>query len=182
MQYSSATVIIHEGRFKLQKTAISVPEIVLLRALHGSDDTVRDIKPHRWKRVQSFAGEKKRLLDIYGKKAATAKLIEQLFPGAMPRMPTSLKDIATGTPVLDGEDSDDAGDYEDKAPARRGRKGKEPAGAMPITVNVPAAEPGEIRVEGEDEGPAELIDQSDEPVDYTFLNKPKTDDNVSDKA
>src|SRR5690606_15297621 len=94
------------------KTAVSVPEIVLLRRLHGGDDAVRDIKPRYWKRVKSFRAEKQRLMEIYGTKESQARLIDELFPGEFPRLPTSLKDILTGNPVLDGEDSPDAEDYD----------------------------------------------------------------------
>lgn len=176
MQYVSCTVVMHEGKFHVQKDAISVPEIVLLRRLHGGDDAVRNITPTYWKRVSSFRAEKQRLLDIYGRKDSQAKLIETLFPGEFPRMPSSLKDIKTGNPTLDGEDSEDAGSYDDMPTTKRGGKKRDMTETPPKKVK-PALPPDEdeIRVEGEDEEDGDSaipeVDQSEEPEDYTFLNK-----------
>jgi hypothetical protein len=176
MQYVSCTVVMHEGKFRVQKNAISVPEIVLLRRLHGGDDAVLNIRPQHWKRVSSFRAEKQRLMAIYGRKETTAKLIDELFPGEFPRLPTSLRDIATGNPVLDGEDGADAGSYDDAPAPKRGKaNGKgETTPPKPVVVTVPKEEPDEIRIPGEDEedgdAPVELADQSDEPEDYSFLN------------
>lgn len=87
----------------VRKTGVTVPEIVVLRAVHG-DDAVYEIVAEGGASGHQIGNvaEKKRLLELYGQKEAGAKMIETMFPGYDPRMPTTLKQI--GVDLLADED------------------------------------------------------------------------------
>lgn len=103
------------------KADVSVPEIALLRAIHGNDGVVQ-VKPTRMTKTP-HATELLRLRGIYGTDKAGDELITKLWPGLSPRLPVSLKDIAVeeAEPPDMGED-DDTGvpgaDYGPKEPAQ----------------------------------------------------------------
>lgn len=68
------------------KARVTPPEVLILRAIHGSDAVLKfqplgmDKRPH--------AGEVERLKAEYG-----AKVFGEAFPGAAPNLPISFKDI-----------------------------------------------------------------------------------------
>lgn len=65
---------------------VSVPEIPVLKSIHGHDAVV-NIKKTRTSQVDSKT-ERDRLDRIYGQ-----PLVEKLFPGVVSKLPTSLLDI-----------------------------------------------------------------------------------------
>ena len=75
----------------VRRINVSVPEILLLQAIHG-EDAVREV---------AYAGESDRdtveemehLHKMYGGKEEIKLLIEKLFPGARPVLPSKLSDI-----------------------------------------------------------------------------------------
>jgi hypothetical protein len=86
--------------FTVFKQDVTVPEIALLRALHGPD-SIRDIKP-LYMDKRSHAEERSRLLLEYGnaKDHKDESIFEKLFPGLSP-LPVHLKDI--GIEIADEE-------------------------------------------------------------------------------
>lgn len=72
--------------FSTTKTDVTVAEIAILRALHGTV-SVRDISPTRMD-ARSHADERERLTLVYGEKVVAAA-----FPGAAARLPSQLIDI-----------------------------------------------------------------------------------------
>jgi hypothetical protein len=86
--------------FTVFKQDVTVPEIAILRAIHGPD-SVRDIKPlHMDKR--SHSEERSRLMHEYGnaKDHKDESIFEKLFPGLSP-LPVHFKDI--GIEIADEE-------------------------------------------------------------------------------
>jgi hypothetical protein len=143
MQFCNVTLKLNsDNNFQLAKDGVTVAEIVVLRALHG-EEAVVDIQPTRVLKGYSGVSEKQRLLTIYGAdKDANAKLVESLFPGAVPRMPTSLQDIGL---ALDS-------DY--MATARQRQRG-----AAPITVSDLNGD--EVDADGDEDGDENLGDGGD---------------------
>jgi hypothetical protein len=72
---------------RVPKKGATVAEIVVLRAVHGGDDAVRNIQPVGMDK-RTHAGEFARLCRLYG-----AKRVKELFPGANPQLPVNLADI-----------------------------------------------------------------------------------------
>jgi len=79
------------------KTDVTPAEIIVLRAIHG-DSAVANIKPKKMDKRPN-AQEWDRLQASYGRApdglmdAGNGALLAQLFPGAMPKLPVTLKDI-----------------------------------------------------------------------------------------
>jgi len=69
------------------KKNVTVAEIVVLRAIHGGEDTVVNIQPIKNDK-RPHAEELQRLIDRYG-----AKVVTNMFPGAHPKLPVDLVDI-----------------------------------------------------------------------------------------
>jgi hypothetical protein len=69
------------------KPAVTVAEIIVLRAIHGGNDTVTQIQPIHMDR-RSHAEEFARLCRVYG-----TRRVSELFPGANPQLPVNLADI-----------------------------------------------------------------------------------------
>src|SRR5215813_6763116 len=95
MQLASCSVnLAGDLRHVVFKDRVTIAEIIVLRAIHGQD-AVRNIKAisGRSGHMIGNVAEKERLIDIYGRSKDGLALIEQLFPGYDPRMPSSLKDL-----------------------------------------------------------------------------------------
>jgi hypothetical protein len=75
-------------RNTVHKRGVTVAEIVVLRNIHGGD-AVTSIQPVKNDR-RSHALELDRLRSIYNRRD---QVVDQLFPGANPKLPTNLKDI-----------------------------------------------------------------------------------------
>ena len=78
------------------KRKVSVAEIEVLRAVHG-DDAIQNIKPRGQER-RSTAEELDRLRRLYRGNVATEAglsrgIVDQVFRGPRPSLPTALKDI-----------------------------------------------------------------------------------------
>lgn len=82
------------------KQNVTPAEIVILQRIHGTD-AVTDIRPTRMDK-RSHADEYERLQRIYGKNGRTtvegepSVLLDRLFPGAIKKLPVTLKDIGLG--------------------------------------------------------------------------------------
>jgi len=82
----------------VEKTNVSVPEIVILRAVHGGQDSVINIDMAapsqdetvipRTKASWSIGDEMARLRTIYG-----PKVVDAIFPGHNPRLPMSMRQL-----------------------------------------------------------------------------------------
>jgi hypothetical protein len=87
------------------KDNVTVPEIVLLRAIHGND-SVNNIQPTGMDK-RPHAAEYERLKKIYG----TAKdekenlILDKLFPGHNPVFPVTLADIGLEVSGADTEEA-----------------------------------------------------------------------------
>jgi hypothetical protein len=93
MQFADVTVRLSgDINFSIEKANVSVAEIMLLRAIHGGEDAVTNIRPTA---VSRGLAAKKIKDDMLQKYAGTSgePLIEKMFPGIDPRLPKTLKDI-----------------------------------------------------------------------------------------
>lgn len=95
MHICDITLSMHEGTFKHRISNVTVPEIVLLREIHGGAEAVSEIEIVDHKNLYAKQ-EKERLLNKYGVKKAHRDLIERLFPGLTPSFPTSIDQIRVG--------------------------------------------------------------------------------------
>lgn len=84
------------------KTGVTPAEILVLQAIHGADATV-NIRPTKVDRARSHAAEYERLANIYDKAASSNEpgedrksIMATLFPGALKKLPTTLKEIGMG--------------------------------------------------------------------------------------
>lgn len=90
------------------KQDVTPAEILVLRRLHG-DDAVIDIRPTRQdKRQHSFEWD--RLVAMYGQNGSSSTdgqsvLLNDLFPGAIKKLPVSLAEIEQG--IVEPEEVDD---------------------------------------------------------------------------
>lgn len=101
MQRCTATIRLAGDMLNtVQKSGLSPAEIIILRHIHGGPDAVVDIQPNYMDK-STHMGEYDRLCSIY-----RADVVATIFPGAMPRLPVSLKEIMA-----------DAPDEEEEAPA-----------------------------------------------------------------
>ena len=73
----------------VEKVELTPPEIAVLRHIHGQDAVI-NILPVRVDK-RGHATERARLEGIYGE-----KVVAELFPGAMAKLPSLLKDIGLG--------------------------------------------------------------------------------------
>lgn len=120
-------------------------EILILQHIHG-EDAVVDVRPTRVDKRRLVTEEWDRLVSLYDNASGpfTAQpgdedksVMARLFPGAMRKLPTTLKEIGMGN--IDGSD--------EPAP-RRGKKSEEPpAGDPPAEEG--SVDAGENAGEGE---------------------------------
>lgn len=112
MQYCDCSVSLHgsDNYIVVEKTDLSIPEIVLMQHLHG-EDAVRNIRPVRTTK-EPVISAKRRLLERYSDPSygAIREAVEKLWPGMNPMLPRSLEDIGLV------ENRDD-GNVTDKGPA-----------------------------------------------------------------
>jgi hypothetical protein len=127
MQLVDCTVHLHGSPLHtVRKRGVPVPEVILLRAIHGGDDTVVDIE---------YAGDREdydvldELMRNYGSKEETVKTIRDLFPGANPGMPKDVSVLGLSLPSDDekmniyrGSQAQAAADSEARAKAARADK------------------------------------------------------------
>lgn len=113
------------------KPAVTVAEIVILRAIHGADAVV-NIQPLRNDK-REHAKELNRLKDEYGDKVFSA-----VFPGSYPKLPIYFKDVGIDI------------DFNDDKPA--GRKTAKPAAAAANENGSASAGEGEGDDNGGDAG------------------------------
>lgn len=71
----------------VRKTGVSVPEIFILRALHGTASVIDIVQISTEDRT--VAEEKQRLAGLYNR--PVRKVVEDEFPGQYPQMPTTFK-------------------------------------------------------------------------------------------
>ena len=108
MQHCSCVIFLDGDRnSSVHKADVTVAEIALLRAIHGPD-AVDGIKP-------TFMGKEKPAQDLarlrleYANSNVTkegAPLVDAVYPGRNPSVPTKLADIADSA-FDEGEDDDD---------------------------------------------------------------------------
>lgn len=146
MQRCDITVYIRgDQRQQVQKYDVSVAEIVVLQAEHGSD-AVRDIRPRRNRTGDVHAREFDRLCQIYGETR-----IREAFPGLVPQLPFRLSDIgidrlssplmAANAVIEDDDEPAEVQEAEKKPVKRRGRPPKaRPASDAEVDA-APAEEP-----------------------------------------
>lgn len=92
----------------VRRTGVTVPELAVLRQIHGGDG-VGNIKPTGMDK-RAHGQELERLKGIYDRRE---QIVARLFPGASPKLPAKLADLGL----------DDDGEDEDK-PKSNGRKRK----------------------------------------------------------
>lgn len=78
-------------RNEVPKIGITVPEIVLLRAIHGGSDTVTKVVK-KGSRNTTAVQEKARLTALYGRREDQRQVLETLFPGFRPSFPLSVEE------------------------------------------------------------------------------------------
>jgi hypothetical protein len=93
MQYCSADIALYgqEGAVIVPKEDLSIPEIALMRALHG-EDGVRNIQPTRVT-TEAMVSFKAKLVEKFKSSPETLKVMDKLWPGMSPLLPKSLEDI-----------------------------------------------------------------------------------------
>lgn len=128
MQHCSCIVYLDGDRnSSVHKPDVTVAEIALLRAIHGPD-SIGGIKP-TYVGKEKQAAELARLRVEYANSNVTKEggsLIEAVYPGRNPSLPTKLTDIDTEDSAFDeGEDEDDVppppADPEESAPPAAAR-------------------------------------------------------------
>lgn len=85
------------------KTNVTPAEILVLQKIHGSDAVV-DVRPTKFDQNRGHRVEFDRLADLYDKGAGDSaipeeeskSILNQLFPGAMKKLPTKLDEIGMG--------------------------------------------------------------------------------------
>jgi hypothetical protein len=92
MQYADITVCISgDINFQVERTNCSIPEIALMREIHGADG-VRNIRPTTMtKEPRSEA--KPRLVARFQHSPKTLETIDKLWPGLSPQLPRTLAEI-----------------------------------------------------------------------------------------
>ncbi len=104
MQTASCTVRLSGSRDNtVHKPSVTVAEIAILRAIHGSESVTNivtlenDKRPHR--------AERERLEKLYGKAtdAADKRVIDLVFPGINTPLPNTLADIGLAEQEEDEE-------------------------------------------------------------------------------
>ena len=99
MEVATVTVrLAGDLNMQIPRHGVTPPEAAVLRAIHGSDAVV-DIKNIHMDRREHRA-EKARLLERYDR-----KVVERLFPGVLPQLPITFKDIEA-LPEIEIEESD----------------------------------------------------------------------------
>ncbi len=77
---------------QVRRTDVSVAEIMVLRAIHG-DDSVINVIGHAGERRNALE-ERTRLRQFYSARTEDGRsVVDALFPGAMPQLPTKLSEI-----------------------------------------------------------------------------------------
>jgi hypothetical protein len=96
----------------VHKRNATVAEVMILRQIHGGE-AVTDVKPVRNDR-RAHATEIERLRGIYNRRGS---VVDQVFPGANPKLPTNLKDLGLEPAQLsaDADGSDSAGQESDES-------------------------------------------------------------------
>ena len=90
MQLVHCTVNLNgDPRKQVRRVNVSVPEIMILQAIHG-DDAVIEME---YAGERDSTDEKERLDKFYGGKQEILDKIKELFPGARPQFPQKLTDI-----------------------------------------------------------------------------------------
>ncbi len=92
MEYAQVTVRLAGSLENTVIKEVSVPEIPILKAIHGHDAVV-DISKTRSEPVAD-AVERDRLDKVYG-----TPIIEKLFPGVTAKLPSTMVDIGLEVPV-----------------------------------------------------------------------------------
>ena len=118
MHLCKCTVLLSgEVMHQVSKINVTPAEILILKAIHGNEAVTNVVPTTNNKRPH--AEEYDRLMQIYGQtKVGGQPVVEKLFPGASPKLPSSLKDIglqntgdigriADGKPKADVTDPDD---------------------------------------------------------------------------
>lgn len=93
----------------VEKTGVSPAEIIILRAIHGGDDAVVNIRPTGMDKMPHIQ-ERARLDFAYG-----AAVVDALFPGKLSQLPVSNSDIGVEAPNPDEPAPAEAEAAEDKA-------------------------------------------------------------------
>lgn len=93
----------------VEKYGVSPAEIMILRAIHGGDDTVVNVRPTIMDSLPHIQ-ERARLENIYG-----AAMVDAMFPGKLAQLPVSNSDIGierdapeepmTAPPVPEGSEA-----------------------------------------------------------------------------
>lgn len=92
MEYAQVTVRLAGSLENTVVKEVSVPEIPILKSLHGHDAVV-DISKSRVAPVEQ-AVERDRLEKVYG-----PAIVEKAFPGVTSKLPSTLSDVGIGSPV-----------------------------------------------------------------------------------
>lgn len=123
----------------LDKINVTPAEILVLQRIHAHD-AVEDVRPTRMTK-RAHIEERDRLLTIY-----KAKVIQEMFPGAAPSLPATLKDIGIDIEPSVEDDEEPRGKKAAKKAraARKAPPARNPGDAKPESaaekLNIPVDE------------------------------------------
>ena len=103
MQLSNITLRLGGSQLHtVPKTGVTPAEILVLQRIHGNDSVV-DVRPVKFDKNRSHMNEFERLANLYDGAASAAapgddagSIMGTLFPGAMKKLPRTLKEIGMG--------------------------------------------------------------------------------------
>jgi len=120
MQFATATIRLSGSPLNtVVRTGLTPPEILVLNQIHGEGSVVDIVRMFKPDADVSAKAEKRRLAERYPK---YAKLVEEMFPGLDPRMPTTFDDAGIEL----------AGDNSASARKKEAAAKKQPAEADPL--------------------------------------------------
>jgi len=93
MEYAQVTVRLAGSLENTVTKEVSIPEIPILKAIHGHDAVV-EISKTRTDSTVAEAVERDRLDKVYG-----TPILEKLFPGVTSKLPRTLVDIGVEQPA-----------------------------------------------------------------------------------
>lgn len=98
MQLVHCTVnLAGDPRKQVRRVHVSVPEVQLLREIHGNDAVIE----LNYAGAREGVDELENLKRFYGGKPEIAAMIDKLFPGSRPNLPLMLSDIGFGDIATD---------------------------------------------------------------------------------
>ena len=92
MQTASCSIAIGGdlGGTYVPRESITPAEYLVLAAIHGGREAIRNLEIHPQDVERSGADEKRRLKDLYERQP---KLVDSMFPGFSPQLPTTFAQV-----------------------------------------------------------------------------------------